>query len=94
VLSKRSLIVALVGLNLLLLVVLMIGSYSMPSAFAQVAGKAGGFAAVTAKAQGQAYDVLYVLDPKDRKLHALYPTSVQGKQYVAVQPRDLAKDFE
>ena len=93
-LSKRSLIVLLVGMNLLLLVVLVIGSYSMPPAFAQAGGKAGNFVAVTAKAQGQAYDVLYVLDAKGRKLHAFYPTSVQQKQYAAARPRDLEKDFE
>ena len=91
--AKRSLITLLVGLNLLLLVVLMIGSYSMPSAFAQAAKRPGDFIAVTAKAQGQAFDVLYLLDSGDHKLYALYPTSLQRKQYAAVQPRDLKKDF-
>ena len=78
----------------MLLIVLMIGSYSMPTAFAQAADRPGDFVAVTAKAQGQAFDVLYLLDSKNDKLYALHPTNLQSKQYAAVRPRNLAKDFE
>ncbi len=94
-LKKRSLIVSLVGVNLLLLAVLLIGSYSMPSAYAQVGGgRPGDWLAVTAKAQGQAYDALYLLHRQDRKLYVLYPTSVQGRQYQAAAFRDLKRDFQ
>jgi len=92
--SKRSLLTLLVGLNLVLLVLLFMGSYSGPAAFAQSArGGGGGFVSVTAKAQGQAYDALYLLDASAQTLHAFYPTNVQQKRYVPVQPRDLSADF-
>ena len=79
-LKKRSAIVLLVGLNLLLLALLLIGSYSPAVAYA-----AGG--------AGQSYDVLYVLDRPERKLHAFYPQSVQSRKYVHGAVRDLAADF-
>ena len=93
--ARRSLVVFLAGLNILLFAVLLIGSYSTPKAFAQSRGGGGGtFLPVTAKAQAQAYDALYVLDVKNDKLHVFYPTSVQQKKYVPTPPRDLRKDFE
>ncbi|UCE61643.1 MAG: hypothetical protein JSU63_07820 [Phycisphaerales bacterium] len=91
--SKRSIIALLVGLNVLLLVLLVMGSYSMPAAFAGARAPDGDYICVTAKAQGQSYDVLYMLDTKADTLHALYPTSVQSKQYATAAPRDLAADF-
>jgi len=94
VFSKHSIIVLLVGLNLFLLGVLLIGSYSLPSAYAQSGGRAGDFALVTAKVAGQSYDAVYVLDRPSRKLFALYPTGGgQRVQFVAAPPRDLVKDF-
>ena len=92
--AKRSMIVMLVGLNLLLLAVLMLGSYSLPTAYAQVGARPGDFACVTAKVAGQTYDVLYVLDVPSRKLYAFYPTGGHTNQLAATQPRDLAQDFD
>ena len=40
-LAKRSVLVALVGLNLFLLASLLFNSYSLPTAYAQRAGAAG-----------------------------------------------------
>jgi hypothetical protein len=95
VLNKRSVIVLLIGLNLLLATVLMVGSYSLPAAFAQVGGqpRAGDFLCVTAKPAGQSYDVVYVLDSDKRKLHAFYPTSARSPKYSYGQFVDLAVDF-
>ncbi|GAG39493.1 unnamed protein product, partial [marine sediment metagenome] len=45
--SKRAAVVILVGVNLLLLAALLIGSYSLPTAFAQSGARAGDFACVT-----------------------------------------------
>ncbi len=90
-LTKRFVIVILVGLNLLLLAALLIGSYSLPAAYAQGSTRAGDFACVTAKASGQTYDVLYVLDLPARKLYAFYPT--QSRRLTTATPRDLSKDF-
>ncbi|MHC4697803.1 MAG: hypothetical protein ACYTFA_13815 [Planctomycetota bacterium] len=93
--TKRSLIVLLTGLNVLLLIILLIGSYSLPAVYAQVGGgRPGDWLAVTAKAQGQAYDALYLLNRQDDKLYVLYPTSVQQKQYEAAAFRDLKRDFQ
>lgn len=91
--SKRAAVVILVGVNLLLLAALLIGSYSLPSAFAQSGARAGDFACVTAKVAGQSYDVLYVVDIPARKLYAFHPTSTRASQLVAAPPRDLSKDF-
>ena len=91
--TKRSAIVALVGLNLLLLAGLLLTSHSPPNAYAQTARRAGGFACVTAKVAGQTYDVLYTLDLTARKLYAFYPTAGRRSQLVAAPPRDLLTDF-
>ncbi len=93
VFTKRSAIVALVGLNLLLFVGLLLASQSLPTAYAQAARGAGGFACVTAKVAGQTYDALYTLDLPARKLYAFYPTAGRGSQLMAAPPRDLLKDF-
>jgi hypothetical protein len=93
-LTKRSLIVLLVGLNLALLALLVIGTYSSPAAFAQIPRGSGDWVAVSAKAQGQAYDVVYLLDHGEQKLYALDRTNVRQKHYEPVAFRNLAKDFE
>jgi hypothetical protein len=88
--KKRYVITALVGLNLFLLAVLLIGSYSLPAAQAQAGGRAGDFLTVTVLASGQAYDVLYVVDVPKRKMYAFVPdaTSIDFVGYT-----DLKKDF-
>ena len=91
--SKRSWIVILAGVNLLLLVLLVLGTYSTPAAFAQRGGQAGGFAAVTAKTAGQNHDVVYLLDYKADKLHAFHPESANSPRYTHGGFRDLGQDF-
>ena len=91
--SKRSWIVILVGVNLLLLALLVIGSYSLPKAFAQSGGRAGDFVCVTAKTSGQNFDVVYILDRPAGRLHAFYSDNPQSRKYVHAQFRDLKKDF-
>ena len=92
-LTKHALIVLLVGLNLFLLGVLLIGSYSLPGAYAQPQARAGDFVCVTAKVRGQSYDVYYVLDLPQRRLHAFYPASQQTREHTHAGSRDLAADF-
>ena len=92
-LSKRWVIVLLVGANLVLLAALLIGSYSLPAAHAAGQGRPGDFIAVTAQAPGQGYDVLYILDVPEKKLHALSPGN--KKQLQPVQfPADLQQAFK
>ena len=92
--AKPCVIVLLAGLNLLLLAALLLGTSSLPQAFAQARGKAGEFVAVTAKAPARSYDVLYVLDSSEQLLYAFYPTRMAGGQLTWSPPRDLRKDFE
>jgi hypothetical protein len=91
VFTKRSAIVALAGLNLFLLAVLVLGSYSLPAAQAQTRGRAGDFACVTATVSGQSYDVLYILDVPKGILHALAPDARRDLNYVGFT--DLQNDF-
>ncbi len=91
--TRQSLMVLLVGINLFLLAVLLVGSYSLPAAGAQTTGAAGGFVAVTAAADGEEYEVLYVLDLAVRKLHAFAPTNVQTKRLKYLDTRDLEADL-
>ena len=49
---------------------------------------------MTAKAAARTFDVLYVLDTKDHKLYAFYPSGGIGSELVHTQPRDLKADFE
>jgi hypothetical protein len=90
---KRSIIVILAGLNLLLLGLLVAGTYSLPAAMAQSGGRSGDFVNVTAKAKGQNYDVVYLLDVPAQKLHAFYPANLQQRQYGYGQSVDLAAEF-
>jgi len=92
-LSRNSIFVFLVGINLLLLAVLLVGSYSLPAAQAQTTMAAGKFVAVTAAVDSQHYEVLYVLDLSARKLHALAPINVQTKRLEYLDTRDLEVDF-
>ena len=91
--ARRSLIVLLVAANLLLLAALVFEIDSTPAAYAQSGARPGDFVCVTAKAAGQSYDVLYVLDVRARKLFSFYPTSAQRNQLAPTAPRDLVKDF-
>ena len=92
--GKRSFITLLVLVNLLLLAALLIGSYPPATAFAQVAARSGQFVSVTAKAAGQTYDVVYVLDVPERKLYAFHPSPTQRDRLIPTAPRDLAQDFQ
>ncbi|MCH7994385.1 MAG: hypothetical protein IIB57_08070 [Planctomycetes bacterium] len=91
--EKRSLIALLAGVNILLFLLLVAASYSPTAAFAQKGGRAGSFSCVTAKAAGQTYDAVYVLDRPERKLHVFYPADSRGTRYTAVPSRDLDFDF-
>ncbi|UCF32367.1 MAG: hypothetical protein JSV78_08520 [Phycisphaerales bacterium] len=89
--TKRSAIVALVGVNLFFLAVLVLGSYALPAAHAQSRGRAGDFVCVTATVSGQSYDVLYILDVPKGTLHALAPDARRNLAYVGFT--DLQNDF-
>ena len=90
--SKRSLIVALIGLNLLFLAALVFTRYSPSAAYAQPIPTAGNYLSVTCEAVSN-YDVLYVVDLTERALHAFVPSRKLDGTIEYVGSRDLQKDF-
>ncbi len=91
--GRRTLLALLIGLNAVLGASLLLEMTSLPAARAQVGSPRGDFACVTAKPLGQSYDVFYLLDVRERKLHALYPSMGRRLNYVQAPPRDVAADF-
>lgn len=92
-LNRRRMIALLTAFNVVLFLTLLAMTTSLPKAFAQAGGGRDDFLAVTVKAGGQSYDVLYLLDVRDRKLHAFYPSNIQTAELAYVQFRDLKADF-
>lgn len=92
-LTKRSWIVLLGGLNLVLAALLVAGLAALPSAHAQGGARSGDLVTVTASAASRDFDVLFMLDVPARKLHAFYPANPQAKTIVHAPPRDLVQDF-
>ena len=93
--SKRGLMALLLGVNLLLLVVLLGSVVRLPEAFAQSSPKDAQFFTITAKAAGQSYDVLYMLDLGQGapRLHAFYPSARHAQRLSYAGCRDLDVDF-
>ncbi len=91
--TKRAVIVALVGLNLFLLAAMILSGYSLPSAYAQRAGASGNYIAATCRADDD-FDVLYLLDLYGLKLNCFVPDRniANGTVHFA-GTRDLAEDF-
>lgn len=86
-------ITLLVLLNGALLATLAASAFRLPTAFAQVGLQRGQFICATAKASGFSYDVLYVIDLADHRLHAFYPGLPKTRKLVNAPSRDLYADF-
>lgn len=91
-LTKRTIIVALVGVNLFLLASLFFSSYRLPAAYAQRIGAGSNYIGVTCEAD-EDYDLLYVLDLPQRKLHAFIPSRTLDGNIELVANRNLESDF-
>lgn len=91
--SKRTLIVFLGAINVVLFCALLAATVSLPRALAQPGGGRGEFICVTAKAGGQSYDVLYLLDAREQKLHGFFPQNIQTAELGYIPFRDLKEDF-
>ena len=89
---KRSIIVALAGVNILLLLSMIFASYSLPAAHAQRVGASSNFIAVTSQADND-YDVLFLLDLGERRLHCFAPNRDRTGDVSLVGSRDLTHDF-
>ena len=91
--TKRSLIILLVGFNLALLAALILISVAPPAAHAQAAPMGQNFAMVTAQFRN-GVDGLYVLDLTTRRLHLFIPSrDANNRRALYVGYRDLVKDF-
>ena len=91
--TKRSVIVGLVGLNLLLAAVLILSAYPPQAAYAQRAGGSSEILAATCRIDNN-YDALYLVDLGERKLHCFVPNRDQSGAIFYAGSRDLLKDFE
>jgi hypothetical protein len=91
--NKKKTICLLAGLNLVLLLGLLLNSYSIPNAMAQGRGRSGDFSAVTCKVN-QNLDVLYVLETTTGRLFGFLPNSSAPNQELKPSDwRDLKQDF-
>lgn len=92
-LSKRSIIVALTGLNLLLLAALILSSYSPPAAFAQGRGRPGDFMMATCQIHSD-YDALAVFNTQKGMMYTFVPRESSGAfKLVPTGFRNMARDF-
>lgn len=94
--GKSTIVTLLAGVNIILALCLIAQVVAPASARAQgrSAGRAGDLVCVTAKAAGQGFDTLFMLDLSTRKLHAFFPPAAKPKTLVSVPPRDLKADFD
>lgn len=94
--TKRNVVVLLAGLNLLLLAMLILATYTPPAAYAQGLTRAGEFVLVSAEAE-QSNDAIYLLDLRSRQLHVFrsnFPRAGGDPIRVAfMHTRDLVRDF-
>ena len=94
--SRRALLVALIGVNLALIACLILSSYTPPKAYAQPVSLRGEFILVSAEAETD-NDVIYLLDLARRQLHAFRAQMpVAAGQTIMVRwfyTRDLIRDF-
>ncbi len=91
--TKRGLIVVLVGLNLALGAVLILSTWQPPSAMAQVAPLGQNYAVVAGEIR-DGVDALYVLDLSQRRLHVFVPNrDLNNRRLFHAGYRDLQRDF-
>jgi hypothetical protein len=90
--TRRAIILLLVGINLLLLSTLVLLNTATP-AHAQVAPLGQNFAMVAGQIR-RGVDGLYVLDLAQRRLHLFIPNRDQiNRRAIYIGYRDLQKDF-
>ena len=90
--TRHSIIVALVGLNLFLLAAILFSVSSPTEAQAQPVGGAGNYLLVSAEVQNN-YDALYVIDLPQRLLHAFLLNRSRPAALEYRDSRDLSQDF-
>ena len=91
--SKRAIIVLLVGVNLILLTTLILSSWTLPAAYSQAAPLGQNYVMVAGEIRdGQ--DALYILDLPRRRMHVFVPNRDQNNRRLFYEgSRDLQRDF-
>lgn len=94
--TRRVLIVLLVGANLLLLACLLLTSYSPPAAYAQAAARGGDYMLLSAETEVR-NDAIYLIDTRQRRMYAFrttYPRMPNTPaRFAYMAQRDLTQDF-
>lgn len=90
--SKRVLIVALVGVNLALLAALVICANPPRAAYGQAVAAAGNMLMLTGEIQ-DGYDALYLVDLPRREMHVFTPEKSRRGRLVYRDTRSLKRDF-
>ncbi len=91
--TKRTVIVLLVGVNLILLATLILANWEPPTAYAQPAQLGHNYLMVAAEIS-DGVDAVYVVDLSQRRLHAFTPNRDRNdRRLFHVGVRDLQRDF-
>jgi hypothetical protein len=91
--SKRALIVLLLGVNLLLLTTLIVASWHLPAAYAQGVPLGQSYLIVAAEMR-DGVDALYIVDLSQRRLHVFVPNrDMNDRRMFYVGFRDMQRDF-
>ncbi len=91
--SRKSIITLLVGANLLLLSVLIVGYTEPKTAYAQVAPAAQKYVMVSGEIR-DGVDALYIIDLSRRALHVYIPNrELNRRRMIYSGARDLSRDF-
>lgn len=91
--TKRSLVVLLVGVNLVLLATLVLWTAPLPEARAQAAPLGQNYLMVAGQIRG-GVDALYVIDLSHRRMHVFIPNRDQARRTVFYEGfRDLQREF-
>ena len=90
--KRRSMIVLLAGLNLMLLAALFYSAFPMPAAYAQRVGTSGNYMLIAAQMQS-GYDAVYLFDVAERRMHAFTVEKGGSDRLDYRDSRDLQQDF-
>ena len=91
--TKRAIVVLLVGVNLILLGTLILASWRLPAAHAQGVPMASNYLMVAGEIR-DGTDALYVVDLQQRRLHIFVPNNdMNNRRIVHRGFRSLEQDF-
>jgi hypothetical protein len=91
--TKRAIIVLLVGVNLLLAATLILSAYRPSAAYAQAAPLGQNYLMVAGELR-DGWDGLYIIDLAQRRMHVFVPNRDQNdRRLFHAGWRDLQKDF-